>query len=324
MRRLGRKTLALVLVSAAFVLAGRGEEALLDGVAAHVNDHVITVSDVMATGQGVFQGLRQRYSGRELREKMRKAYDVTLNALVDRRLILASFKKEGGALPPWVIEQRVQEIVRDKFGGDRLKLMETLSADGLSYDAWKEDVMSHFIVASLRHGEVTDKVKVSPVEVRREYNTNVDLYMSSPQVRLWMIVLREGRSEATVDAVKKRLEGGELFSEVAKEVSVDRKAKDGGEWGWVPLSDLRLELSEAITTAKESEAACHVLQVPGEKDSYIFKIDAWKPGTRIPFEEIQPEIEKKLRRKEEQRLYDVWIAGLKKNAYVKVFDVNVF
>jgi parvulin-like peptidyl-prolyl isomerase len=323
MRRLRRVTWAFVLVGTVLALAGRGEEALLDGVAAHVNSHVITVSDVMAAGQGVFLGLRQRYSGRELREQMRKAFKVALEALVDRRLILDSFEKEGGAIPGWIVEQRVEEIVRDKFGGDRLKLMEMLSGDGLSYDKWREDVMSHFIVGSLRHSQVTDKVKVSPVQVRREYNTNVDLYMSAPQVKLWMIVLREGRSEVGADAVKKRLDDGEAFAEVAKAVSVDRKAKDGGDWGWLPLSDLRLELSEAIAAAERADAACHVLKVPGEKDTYVFKVDGWKDGARIPFEEIQPAIEKKLRRAEEQRLYDVWIAGLKKNAYVKVFDVNV-
>jgi len=301
-----------------------GEEALLDGVAAHVNEHVVTVSDVMATGQGVFTQIRRRYSGRELREHMRKAYEVALHALVDRYLILDSFEKEGGAMPDWLVEQRVEEIVRDKFGGDRLKLMESLSKDGVSYDKWREEVLSHFIVSSLRHRQVNGKVKVSPVQVRREYNTNVDRYMTSPQVELKMIVLREGVSTVSADAVKKRLDGGEDFADVAKEVSVDRKAKDGGDWGWVPLSDLRLELSEAIAASRESDATCHVLEVPGEKDTYVFKTSGWKAGNRIPFEDIQPEVENALRMKEEQRLYEAWIAGLKDDAYVKVFDTDVF
>lgn len=323
MGRLRRPVWILVFLGMVTAFAAHAEEALLDGVAAHVNEHVITVSDTMANAQPAFFRLRQRYNGRELRHKMGQAYEAALEALVDRYLILDSFEKEGGEIPDPVIEQRVEEVIREKFGGDRLKLMETLSGAGLSYDKWRVEIRDSFVVSSLQHRQVSQNVKVSPVQVRREYNTNVDRYMSSPQVRLYMIILREGESTVTADAVKKRLEE-EAFAEVAKEVSVDRKAKDGGDWGWLSLGDLRFELSEAITAARESDAAGNVLQIPGEKDTYIFKVDGWKAGTRISFQDSQPRIEKELRMKEEQRLYDAWIAGLKSEAYVKVFDVDVF
>jgi parvulin-like peptidyl-prolyl isomerase len=56
-------------------------------------------------------------------------------------------------------------------------------------------------------------------------------------------------------------------------------------------------------------------------DSFlIFKVEARRGEKEIPFEEVSGEIERQLKQKEQSRLYDMWIARLRKHAYVKVIQ----
>ena len=75
------------LASAQGLLTAKNPAVLLDGVAAYVNTEMITIGEVMS---------EVRHSpwadtAPELREKrLRELYTATLNALVDRKLILAA------------------------------------------------------------------------------------------------------------------------------------------------------------------------------------------------------------------------------------------
>ena len=77
----------------ALSLPARGE--ILDGVAAIVNDKVITYSEVRDYVQPVVAQLRRSYSGKDLVEKVRSAQVDALNNLIERALILQEFKEKG-------------------------------------------------------------------------------------------------------------------------------------------------------------------------------------------------------------------------------------
>ena len=80
------------------------EPQIVDGVAAIVNGDVITYSQVRGLSAPREKLLRSQYTGDELENKMKEARRAALQDLIDRQLILQSFKKEAFAIPdhPWV------------------------------------------------------------------------------------------------------------------------------------------------------------------------------------------------------------------------------
>ena len=300
----------------------------LDGMAAQVNEHTITIGDVLIVCGPVVRQLRSAYSGPELQTRLRKAYEDALNTLIERRLILDAYEEQGGSIPEWVVDQRANELVHEMFGDDRGALNDALAADGMTYEEWREEVRNHIIVASMRTAYVDQKVSVAPGDVRRAYEEHLDRYRQAALVDLKMITLKRPASAEGADAKRRQAEelraraaAGEDFGGLAKKFSEDEKAEESGAWGWIDPGLLRAELVGAIAGLGPGEIS-GVVETPD--DFHIVRIDAKRLAGIRPFGEVQAEIEQTLRQEEALRVYGEWIGRLRERAYVKRFDVDVF
>ena len=109
-------------------LAFAAEPIVVDGMAAVVNGEVITYSQVRALSAPEERMLRQQYTGPDLEKKLTELRQLALKDLIDRRLIIQAFKKESYEIPDHLVDQKVQQIIRESFGGDRNTFVKTLEA----------------------------------------------------------------------------------------------------------------------------------------------------------------------------------------------------
>src|SRR5450432_3725590 len=96
----------------------RGAESV-NGIAAVVNDKVITYSEVRDVVEPRERLLRSQYSGDELVKRMTALRKSALQDLIDRQLIIQAFDKEKLVIPPHFIDERVDAVIKENFGGDR-------------------------------------------------------------------------------------------------------------------------------------------------------------------------------------------------------------
>ena len=126
----------LALALAGSALAQRVE--VIDGIAAIVNNDVVTISQVRELVGARERSLREIYSGTELENKLKEMRLSAIKDLIDRQLILQEFKKlqeKGASIPEYVVDDRVQAIIRQEFGGDRAAFRPHLAGTGLYADA---------------------------------------------------------------------------------------------------------------------------------------------------------------------------------------------
>jgi len=304
--------------------AGAAESVLMDGVAAYVNEDTITVGDVLAVVEPVRRQLIRRYAGDELVSRMRKAYDDALNALIDRRLVLAAYNSQEMRLPEWVIEDRINDIISEMFDGERAALMQALAEDHMSYDEWRRTIQDQMAAASMRSAHVDHLVSLSPGKVRRFYEQNSERFQSAERVQLRMIVLKKRAGEDRLpeaENVLKRLNTGEDFAAVARLVSDGDKAEEGGNWGWVEPTILRTELAEGVADIKPGEVS-EIIET--KEEIYLLKVEGKQEAATTPFSEVRQEIERELRRDAIDAAYTAWIDRLKGEAYIKILDVDLF
>lgn len=303
------------------------ERVLLDGVAAHANEHVITISDVMEGMQPVRRQLTARFNGADLRARLTRAYDETLNSIVARYLVLDRYEEDERKLPEWFVEQRAENFIRETFSGDRSELMEALAKERLTYDEWRKQMEQQLIVTQMRTASVSQYINVSPENMREYYNTHSDEFAAPKTMSFRMIMLRKDRQSSREEnrhaavAVLNRLQEGEDFSVVARQVSEGVHADEGGDWGWVEPKILKGELVAAIGTLQPGEIS-ELIETEGEH--YVLKLEGRRESSLLPFREAQPLIESTLRREYGEKLYDEWIERLRRNAYVRVFDIKLF
>lgn len=294
---------------------------MIDGVAAQVNGDTITVAEVMSE---IRNSAWVEFSKEERAARLRDLYRDTLNAFIDRKLILASAKAAEMKLQPWIVDSRIQEIIDGRFNGDRTRLLAALTERRISFDDWRKGIEEDLMLSAMRMQMVDQRVSVSPREIRGYYQTNREALRIPAGARVGRIVLSvPPKSEETLDRmgerVLKELDDGGDFASVARRCSGDSHAARGGDWGWVnPEETFASELSAALAPLKPGQHSRMV--VLGDR-GYIMKKFEEKSASLPTLDEAWPLIERRLRAQRSDESYREWTGRLRREAFVRVFDL---
>jgi parvulin-like peptidyl-prolyl isomerase len=319
--RLAAASLAL----SAAMLPAQQEQRMVDGIAAVVNSNVITYGQVRELLMFRQRSLNETYQGDELKAKMKESQDAALKDLVDRQLIIDSFKEQGFSIPEYVIEDRLQNLIREEFGGDRTAFVRTLRAQGFSLSRFREIERDKIIVQAMRQRAVRSDFVISPDKVEAYYRRNIAEYSTPEEIRLSMIVLRveeDGSGDpaaakrSMAEEIRGKLAEGADFAGMAQMYSEDSTAEAGGDWGWIDRKTLNEELNRVAFSLQPGQLS-RVVQLGDSL--YIMRVDARKAAVTKPLSELREEISKKLYEEERLRLQEQWIKTLREKAYVKVY-----
>ncbi len=113
----------LGLVAGGVISAG-AQPVVVDGVKGVVSSSVVTFSEVEDYSRPAADALRRQYSAQPdvFQQKLNDTLNDSLEQLIERALILKSFDTEGYKLPDSVVDELVQERIRERFG-DRITFM---------------------------------------------------------------------------------------------------------------------------------------------------------------------------------------------------------
>ncbi|MEI7865821.1 MAG: peptidyl-prolyl cis-trans isomerase [Chthoniobacterales bacterium] len=300
-------------------------EKMVDGIAAVVNSNVITYGQVRELLMFRQRSLGDAPSSPEAREKMRESQEAAIKDLVDRQLIIDEFKHNEFQIPDYAIDDRMNTIIREEFGGDRTAFVRTLKAQGFSLSRFREVEREKIIVQAMRQRAVRTDFIISPEKIESYYRKNIDKYSSPEEIRLSMIVLRPqtgevddpvGAARSVAKEIRTKLADGAEFAGMAQMYSQDSTAETGGDWGWIDRKTLTSDLNNVAFKLRPGELS-EVTQV-GDA-FYIMRVEARKAAVTKPLAEMRDEISRKLYEEERLRLQQVWIDGLRKKAYVKIY-----
>lgn len=327
--RLSFLLLAILLTLTASVSRTIAQQAeIIDGVAAIVNNDVITISQVRELVGARERALREGYQGPDLADRIKEMRLAALKDLVDRQLIIQEFQKmqeKGANIPDYVIDDRIQGIIRQEFGGDRAAFIRTLQAQGYTLTRFKEIEKEKIIVQAMRQAKLNDNFVVSPNQVQGFYDKNKADFTIPDQVKLRMIILREGNEGDSADSgnkaqtaneIRQKLIEGADFNRMAQMYSEDESTRDmGGDWGWVERNTLNEELTKSAFSLK----AGGISPVITLGDSYyILYVEARKNASVKPISEVREAIEQNLMQQERMKAQQRWLDTLRQKAYIKI------
>ncbi len=297
-----------------------GQE-VLDGMAAVVNEDVITFSQVRDLVGAKEKSVREAFKGAELMDKIKAIRLQAINDLIDRQLILQEFKKSKATIPEHFIEDRINTITREEFGGDRSAFLRTLAAQGYSIDRFRQLETDKMIVQAMRGQSVKSDVAVAENQIAAYYNLHRPEYTSEEQVKLRMITIRKptdsGESRRKMmEEIRQKITEGAEFPALAKMYSEDSNQDASGDWGWINRKTLNDTLTKTAFSLKVGQIS-EIITIEGSY--YLLMAEAKKSATTKPLTELRDEIEKKLIQEERQKRQMEWIAKLRKKAYIKLF-----
>ncbi len=299
------------------------EPEVVDGIAAIVNGEVITYSQVRVVSAPREKFLRSQFTGDELVAKIKEARQAALQDLIDRQLIVQAFKKENYQIPDHFVEERMHEIIRENFGGDRNTFIKTLEAQNYTLGEFKQMEMERMIVQAMRSRNVKMQTIVSPAKVEEFYKKHIDEFAMKEEIKLRLIMIptktdtaSSAAQKAMAEEVLGKLASGAEFDRMAQIYSEDSTREIGGDWGWIERKTLAGPLEEVAFNLAIGQTS-GIVEYNG--NYYILKVEDKKGGNVRSLADVRLEIEKKLLQQEAQNLQERWLASLRSKAYIRTF-----
>jgi peptidyl-prolyl cis-trans isomerase SurA len=243
--------------------------------------------------------------------------------LIDRQLIIQAFKKENYQIPDHFVEERMHDIVRTDFGGDRNTFIKTLEAQNYTMGEFKKMETEKMIVQAMRGRNVKIDTIASPVKVEEYYKTHRDEFTAKEKIKLRLIMVPSRASDgeaaaqrAMAEEIFTKLVNGAEFDRMAQLYSEDSTRESGGDWGWVDRNTLAGPLEKAAFSLGIGKIS-HIIEFSG--NYYILKVEEKNGGETKSLADARPDIEKKLIHDEAQKLQEKWLSSLRSKAYIKTF-----
>ena len=257
--------------------AASGAPELRNGIAAVVNDAVITYQEVEDFTSEAVDVLRSTYARSQPRTYQQKRVEVMtdgLEQLVEKQLILDDFKSQGGQLPESFIEEEVKDRIRKQFG-DRVTLTKSLQARGVRLESFRKRVHDDIIVNFMRSKNVSSAITISPTKIEHFYATNQPQFKVEERVKLRRVLLTRAGGNSAEEMLNMareiiaKLNEGTPFAEMASTYSQLRQKE--GEW--FERKVLKKGLSDIVFSLRPGERTGIVGMASEEGVYWIYEYD---------------------------------------------------
>lgn len=295
-----------------------------NGIAAVAEGKIITVDDIRREISPMIPQLqREARNEQDFNQRLEALQDDTIQALVDRVLIVKDFySDEKRRIPPSYIDNAVDENLINEFEGDRSKFLAHLRQRGLTLREYRREVEEDIIYQYMRGQKRRSATIVSPVGVQEFYNENKQEFYQEDAVKLRLIQFqrKDGRTDRDLIAlaarVQARLDVGHDFDDIAREVSEDSRRSRGGDWGWLDRSGLKPEFSDPLFELAEGETTRPIMLPEGV---FLLHAEERKYAGIQPIDEVREQIERVLISREARRAQEAWLERLRRNSFVKLY-----
>ena len=241
---------------AAAELSNRG--ALLDRVAAIVNDNVVTTSELDEQVAMITARLADQKTALPPADVMRKQ---VLDRLIMQEIQLQRAARVGLKISDEQLNGALTEVAqRNKM--TLADLPRALAQQGIDYASYRENMRKEIALSSLRQRDVLAKINVTPRELDQfiERQKKLPSETTEYNVSHILIAVPQEASQAQVDELAKRAQdiyerarGNEDFSRLAVAYSNSQTALEGGALGWRKGPELPTFFAEAIVKLKPGE-----------------------------------------------------------------------
>ncbi|MGF3104636.1 foldase protein PrsA [Rossellomorea sp. DUT-2] len=193
--------------------------------------------------------------------------EAALDTLIAEKIVELEGDKEDISVKDSEIDEEL-ESMKDSYGGEEA-FNEALASSGASLDSVKENIRSFLMTEKL----LKDRISISDDQIKEYFEANKDTFAQEEQVQASHILVDD---EKTAQEVKKKLDDGGDFAELAKEYSTDTSnAESGGELGFFAKGEMVTEFDEKAFAMKKGEISepvktefgYHIIKVTDKKDA---------------------------------------------------------
>lgn len=314
-----KKTFILLLLTALPAIA---TAELIDGIAAIVNDELITTHEVDKEASLMAREAARKSAPAVGETQLRSA---ALNQLIDKKLAEQKIRELGIKVSEEELRQAIDDV-RKQNNLTQEALVAALEAQGLSFEQYKVQLREQLERLRLMGQEVRAKIQVGEKELREYYEANQKRFSDEMfQASHIYFQINEKTPEADVKrimatamTVLNEARSGAEFAELARKHSDDQlTAKDGGALGTFKKGEMLPQIENAVEAMQPGDISELVVTPAG---FHIIKLEKRFARNVKTFDEAKGEIEEILYRKKSEERFNQWVAELRSAAAIEIRD----
>jgi peptidyl-prolyl cis-trans isomerase SurA len=294
-------------------------DGVVDRIVAIVNSDVITLTELRE--QVLYYKMEAR--GQDMPEEDQLARRL-LDRLIESRLQFQEAEREGVTIEDAELSEEIAARMKKLNLATEHDFDEAIKKQGLSVDQVRKRLREQLMVAKVIRRKVSFRVSVTEEEVDRYLKDNRAKLETGLTYRARHILIAPagartdaawGKAREQAEAVFARLKGGADFAEVAKEVSQDATAKDGGDLGSLKKGELADEIESRILKLAPGQIS---EPFRTELGYHIAKLEARETLEGEGLTRLRQQIRDVLFRDKYQARLDAWLAEIRKRAIIEV------
>jgi parvulin-like peptidyl-prolyl isomerase len=298
---------------------------VVEKVVAVVNDSIILESELQARMLPLLSELASVTDPGERDRRLGKIRGQTLDDMISEELVVQAGEQSKIEVESSEIQAALDEI-KAQNQIDDAGLLQLLAAQGFTLQNYKQDLRRQIMRLRTINTIVAPKVNISDDDALARYNELQRRSQAVGKVRLAhiLVAVSDHPTEQDLAAAKQkaadamqRVQGGEDWAAVCKNVSDDASTRDtGGELGWFERGSLQDPEWEKVVFSMEKGDVRG--PIGGAGGFHVFKaLDIQSSGLK-PFAEMKEQIKGELRHREMDKQTEVWIEELRKKAYIDI------
>ena len=278
---------------------------ILDRVAVIVDDGVIMESQINSG----LENMIIRYDEQNIpKPPMENLKEQVIESLIIEELQLQVANRAGVRISDTELNDSIIRIAANNQM-ELQQFIDYLEQGGESYKDFRENVKKQMIIQRIQRGRVGSKINITEKEFQAFLATDESLASLEPELLVQQILVKS--LDQANNAIE-RINNGEDFSNIAKEVSISKNANNGGLMPWRRAIEMPELFSNAVNKKEigfiseplESGAVYHVLILVDKKGPFVRYEDQWlsrhillipstirdEEGTEIEINEIRSRI----------------------------------
>jgi peptidyl-prolyl cis-trans isomerase SurA len=296
---------------------------VLDGIAAIVNDNIITISEVREIMAPEALELDKRYYGTELEMRRRELFRKALQPLIDVEIQVERAKQLNISVQPADIDRQVEQLKQANQLTDA-QLEEILQSRGLTTEAHREQISRSLLLSKLVNFEVQSRLVITEAELQEAYKAQQDRFRVAGELTVSHILFlvpeqatpeEEARAKQKAEAILQKVRAGGDFANLAKQYSEGPSAQNAGLLGTFRTGELLPGFEAAIAKLKPGEISEPVRTQIGW---HLIRLESVQESNYKPLEAVREELTAELKRAKFERNYKEWLENLRQQSYIKI------
>ncbi|WOD62996.1 peptidylprolyl isomerase [Niallia taxi] len=248
----------------------------------------------------------EKITQNDLDEALNKQYGTSiLQTLIANKVVDLEAEKEKIKVTDKEKKAELDDLIESSGGEDAFNA--ALEANGASKADIEEELLRYLKIKKL----LEPRIEITDDQIQAYFDENKASFNTPEQVEASHILVAD---EKTAKEVKKKLDDGEDFADLAKEYSTDTATKEnGGELGYFSSGQMVEEFEKAafsmdvdeISNPVETTNGWHIIKVTGHKDAVEAKLDDHKDEIKDTLFETQMNTEYSTWLTEIQAKYDI-------------------